>query len=195
MRTRHVLGSACLVAALGCAGMGTASAATGPVLGPPVSVTDLVPMPAHPRSSTGPLRLTTALGRSFDGTAAIGVTELPAGATLEPGQAVALSDAALFAFDSPVLTVGARRDIAALAPHLSGVRRVRCEGFTDYAGLRAHELMLARQRATNVCTALVSQVPGVQVQIVGYGPVRPAVIGGTPRSRTQNRRVVVVVTK
>ena len=200
MRTRRVVSPSLLAAALagtvvaGPVLAGPARAA-GPTLGPPVSVTDLVPVPRQPRSYRGPRRLTAALDRSFAGTAAIRVTRLPAGAVLEPGQAVALSDAAVFAVDSPVLTVGARRDIAILASYLSGARRVRCEGFTDYAGLRTHELALARSRARNVCSALVARSPGVSAQSVGYGPARPAEIGGTPRSRTQNRRVVVVVTR
>jgi outer membrane protein OmpA-like peptidoglycan-associated protein len=71
---------------------------------------------------------------------------------------------------------------------------VRCEGYTDYAGARKHELALSRRRAQAVCAALVRDRAGVNTTSLGYGPARPAVVGGSARARRENRRVVVLVT-
>ncbi|GAA2355364.1 hypothetical protein [Dactylosporangium salmoneum] len=45
-----------------------------------------------------------------------------------------------------------------------------------------------------VCTPLRSAGANVGTSIFGFGGTHPAVVGGTPQSRAENRRVVVVVT-
>jgi outer membrane protein OmpA-like peptidoglycan-associated protein/DNA-binding beta-propeller fold protein YncE len=118
------------------------------------------------------------------------------GRDLTRGQAATLSGDGLFAFDSARLTTAGRAQVRALAAVLrERARAVRCEGYTDYAGSRRHEVALSRQRAAAVCSALVRLRAGVRTSALGYGPDRPAVVGGSATDRRENRRVVVLVTR
>lgn len=78
---------------------------------------------------------------------------------------------------------------------LRGSQAVVCEGYTDYAGQLAHEMRLSRARSAAVCSALIRYGAKVTTRPIGYGPVRPVVIGGKAPERHENRRVVVAVTK
>ena len=80
-----------------------------------------------------------------------------------------------------------------LARHLRQAHAITCEGYTDYAGVAAHELTLSQQRAHTVCAALVADGARVSTTAHGYGGARPVVVGGTPESRAENRQVVVTV--
>ena len=79
--------------------------------------------------------------------------------------------------------------------HLRLARSVSCEGYTDYAGLAGHQNWLSARRALAVCRALVRYGAHVRFTTHGYGGKRPVLIGGTARSRDENRRVVVIVTR
>ncbi len=148
-------------------------------------------VPAHPWG-TGPLRYTTALDRSRNG----GVAAIAAYLTvdLQQSESAVLSDAALFGFDSAVLTTRGRAEVRALVARLDAASSVVCEGYTDYAGRAGHELLLSRARAQVVCAALRQYGAHVTVSSVGYGGSRPVVVGGYARQRAENRRVVVRVT-
>ncbi|KQW52527.1 hypothetical protein ASC77_24430 [Nocardioides sp. Root1257] len=151
--------------------------------------------PTHPTSYRGPERRTTAWRATAGGVDAYPVQRMR-GRDLVRGEAATLSGDGLFAFDSARLTATGRAQVRALAVVLRArARAVRCEGFTDYAGSRRHELVLSRQRAAAVCSALVRMRAGVRASSIGYGPDRPAVVGGSATGRKENRRVVVLVTR
>jgi outer membrane protein OmpA-like peptidoglycan-associated protein len=44
-----------------------------------------------------------------------------------------------------------------------------------------------------ICQTLVAYGAQVSTASYGYGGARPAVVGGTPQSRAENRRVVIRV--
>ncbi|GAA3628027.1 hypothetical protein GCM10022223_51680 [Kineosporia mesophila] len=160
-----------------------------------ISRSGLLRTPANPDRYTGKKRLTKAWQASADGTDAYPVSRLK-GLNLVGGQAATLSGDGLFGFDRGVLTRAGRAQVKALAQTLQAeAKAVRCEGYTDYAGSRRHELELSRQRARAVCAALVREKAGVGTKSVGYGPSHPAVVGGSAKARRENRRVVVLVTR
>ena len=101
----------------------------------------------------------------------------------------------MFDFDSARLTTKGRAEVAFLAARLRLAHIVTCEGYTDYAGDADHELDLSRARARAVCAALISNGARVRTTARGYGGDRPVIVGGTPRSRAANRRVIVMVTR
>lgn len=152
-----------------------------------------VPVPADPTAYRGPLRYTTALNRSHNGTIAVPLATVR-GRPLHPGQAAVLSEDGLFAFNSGTLTRAGVRQLRNLVRSMHGDRAVTCEGYTDYGGLASHERTLARTRADAVCRALVADGAHVRVRAVGYGASRPVVIGAGPGQRAANRRVVIFIT-
>jgi outer membrane protein OmpA-like peptidoglycan-associated protein len=85
--------------------------------------------------------------------------------------------------------------VKAVVFNLEGSKSVNCEGYTDYAGEIDHELDLSLRRAKVVCAALKRYGADVKTKTDGYGPKRPAVVGGSAKSRKENRRVVIVVLK
>jgi outer membrane protein OmpA-like peptidoglycan-associated protein len=100
----------------------------------------------------------------------------------------------LFGFDSGKLTKKGRAEVKAVVKNLKGRQSVHCEGYTDYAGDRSHELDLSLERAKAVCSALRKYGAKVITMTRGYGPKRPAAAGGTPKPRKENRRVVILIT-
>jgi outer membrane protein OmpA-like peptidoglycan-associated protein len=81
-----------------------------------------------------------------------------------------------------------------LAFSMRNVHAVTCEGHTDYVGTRRHHQTLSRLRALTVCRAL-QRFTVARIHPVGYGAARPLVIAGQQKSRVENRRVNVVVTR
>jgi peptidoglycan-associated lipoprotein len=73
--------------------------------------------------------------------------------------------------------------------------RIDIEGHSDEHGTREYNLALGSRRAEALRAALVSAgVPSSQiVQTVTYGKERPAVVGSSEQSWSQNRRAVMVV--
>ncbi len=179
-------------------GAGTASTVrdvmpNAPALPPVTHPATQIPVPASPDAYKGQQKFTRALDTSAAGIGAHLIPQLGA-RQLVRGEAATLSRKGLFEFDSAVLTTAGRAEVRALATHLRAAKSVTCEGYTDYAGEKAHELTLSLQRATAVCKALVQYGANVHIAYRGYGGARPVIVGGTAESREANRRVVVVVT-
>jgi outer membrane protein OmpA-like peptidoglycan-associated protein len=140
------------------------------------------------------MRQTAVKTRSAAGLVAPATTTLGAG-ILRPGQAATLPGQFLFDFNSPVLTARGQALVKALVQNLRGNEAVTCEGYTDYAGDRRHELQLSRQRSLVVCNALKAYGAQVQTSNQGFAGDKPVVIGGKATLRHENRRVVVVVNR
>ncbi len=155
----------------------------------------LMPIPSDLHDYTSAtMRRTRSYALSFRG---IAVMDMPAmrGRALQTGEGGTVSDRGLFKFDSAKLTPKGRREARLLVPGLRYTEAVRCEGYTDYAGEAGHELKLSRARSRAMCRTLRAYGADVRTSTVGYGGVRPVVVGGTARAREDNRRVVVVVTR
>jgi CshA-type fibril repeat protein len=149
---------------------------------PKIGRSKLVKVPAEPKSVKGKEKMTKAFNSSFAGIDAYPITKL-AGRQLLKGEAATLSGDGLFDFDSGKLTKKGRAEVKAVVKNLRGSQTVHCEGYTDYAGDRSHEFDLSLQRAKAVCTALKKYGAEVVTMTRGYGPKRPAVVGGTAKSR------------
>jgi outer membrane protein OmpA-like peptidoglycan-associated protein len=152
-----------------------------------------IPVPADPAGYTGALRPTAATFRTHRGSLAVPIG-WASGHTIEAPEALALTKLGLFAFDSPTLSAAAIVEIGQLHGPLARVRRVRCEGYTDFGGPAAHQQVLSLERAQAVCALVQQQHPGLTTFSVGYGGNDPVVVGGTPAERAPNRRVVLVAT-
>jgi outer membrane protein OmpA-like peptidoglycan-associated protein len=151
-----------------------------------------VPIPANPRAYRGPMVWTKARDTAYSGVWAHPIVTLGHRQLTRP-EAATLSGDGLFGFDNARLTPAGLAQVRALAAHLRLAHIVVCEGYTDYAGDARHEDVLSAQRAVAVCTGLVRYGARVRIATRGYGPRRPAIIGGTPQARAGNRRVVVIV--
>jgi outer membrane protein OmpA-like peptidoglycan-associated protein len=153
-----------------------------------------VRIPTHPASYDGTRKYTKALDTSHNGTWAHPLANLGT-RQLTVGEAVALTNGSLFAFNSPALTKAAKAAVKDLVGHLRLAQGVSCEGYADYGNVASHEKSLSLERALAICKALIGYGAHVKITAHGYGRQRPVVIGGTPRSRAGNRRVVVIVTR
>jgi outer membrane protein OmpA-like peptidoglycan-associated protein len=152
-----------------------------------------IPVPTDPAGYTGAVRPTRATFRTHSGALAVPVG-WASGHTVVAPEALALTKQGLFAFNSPTLSAVAAAEVGQLRTALARVRRVRCEGYTDFGGPAAHQQALSLQRAQAVCALLQRDQPGLTTFSVGYGGNDPVVVGGTPADRAQNRRVVLVAT-
>lgn len=161
---------------------------------PKIDRKELAKIPADPKAATGKERKTKAFNSSFTGVDAYPIVKL-GNRQLRKNQATTLSGDGLFDFDSARLTKNGRAQVKAVVQNLKGSSAVHCEGYTDYAGARDHELDLSADRAKAVCMALKVYGAKITTKTKGYGPQRPVVIGGTPHGRKENRRVVILVTK
>ena len=151
-----------------------------------------VPVPANPDAYRGPRRFTEALYTTYGGRPAAPISSLGRHQMVR-GDAVTTLRGELFAFDSAELTAAGRAAVRTVAQHMRLAHRVTCEGYTDYAGDAAHEKALSAARAKIICQTLIAYGADVTVTSVGYGGARPVVVGGTPQSRAENRRVVIRV--
>jgi outer membrane protein OmpA-like peptidoglycan-associated protein len=149
-------------------------------------------VPADPSAYAGPERFTQAWMRTRDGAFAVPMY-WAFGHTVVAHQALVLTGASLFAFDSATLTPHALAELRRLETSLHGVEAITCQGFTDYGGLASHEQILSLERAQAVCAVLHHSRPGIAMTSVGYGGADPVVVGGGPSPL--NRRVVILVTK
>ncbi|MFS3130405.1 fibronectin type III domain-containing protein, partial [Nocardioides sp. Bht2] len=150
----------------------------------------LAPVPGDPKRATGRMRSTRATYRTFNGTLAVPVSSVR-GNQLGAGQGVQLTG--LFRFDSAKLTPSGRRQLLVVARSLKNVRALTCEGYADYAGSLRRERVLSAQRARAACAVLKKKQEKVKVRAVGYGPLRPVQIGGTPHQRVDNRRIALLI--
>jgi outer membrane protein OmpA-like peptidoglycan-associated protein len=152
-----------------------------------------VAVPRKPRAYRGKVRETRAVYRTRAGALAVPV-RFAFGHQVGKGQALTLGGRGLSSRGSSNLTTSAKLQLRRLADSLANASSVRCEGYADYYGRTSKARSLARSRATNVCRRLATENPGLRTSAVGYGSSRPVVVGGTPRQRQLNRRVVVVMT-
>ncbi|MCD5352090.1 OmpA family protein [Kineosporia mesophila] len=160
----------------------------------PIDRSHWVKVPRNPNAVHGKERRTQAFNASFSGIDAYPIPALKE-RQLRRGQATTLSGDGLFTFDRATLTAEGRSQVKAVVHNLEEAVSVRCEGYTDYAGSRRHEMTLSRRRAHVICTALRRYGADVTTMSRGYGPRRPAVVGGSARGRKENRRVVIVTTR
>jgi outer membrane protein OmpA-like peptidoglycan-associated protein len=149
-------------------------------------------VPADPAAYSGPERVTRAWMRTRGGSFAVPL-DWAFGHTLVAHEALALTGASLFAFNSPTLTPNALALLRRLDASLHGVEAITCQGFSDYGALASHEQALSLERAQAVCAVLDHGRPGLATTSMGYGGTDPVVVGGGPSPL--NRRVVIVVTK
>jgi outer membrane protein OmpA-like peptidoglycan-associated protein len=102
----------------------------------------------------------------------------------------------MFGFDSAAIKAGARAEISQLAEVLDRYPqlRIRIEGHTDSIGSAKHNQKLSEGRADAVRKALISLgMRPENIEIVGFGAVRPVASNKTPDGRPQNRRVKLVI--
>lgn len=117
----------------------------------------------------------------------------PVGENYELG----IADKVLFAVDQSDLPPEGAAVVDKLAKALSGVGigGALVEGHTDSTGSDEYNQALSERRANTVKVALAAgglSQPGVRAQ--GFGESEPIESNDTEEGRTQNRRVVVVVT-
>jgi|GEM_PF-3464155 len=150
-------------------------------------------VPAHPAGYHGKVVRTVAFAASRNGTPAFPAGDLD-GRQLQQRQAVSFSAGEMFRFDSPRVTPTGRREIRSVVASLVYVKAVRCEGYSDFGGSVTNEWKLSRQRAAAVCRLLKEYGAEVTTGSRGFGPTRPAIIGGSTAARDDNRRVVLTIT-
>jgi adhesin transport system outer membrane protein len=96
--------------------------------------------------------------------------------TLDPSSNKALQDAADFLNEHTAI---------------SGI----IEGHSDYIGSRGYNQGLSQERANTVRNALIERgIDPSRLKSVGYGEMEPIADNNTEEGRTQNRRVVLVLT-
>jgi outer membrane protein OmpA-like peptidoglycan-associated protein len=131
------------------------------------------------------------------GDAAAGRPVPPAQATPTPGSGVPAPELVIrFPSDDAGLGDAAKASLDELAERvLADPRlRVRVAGHADASGNGPSNLELSRQRADTVVDYLVAAgVPAERVTAEAYGDARPVAGNLTPRGRSLNRRVEVVL--
>ena len=108
-----------------------------------------------------------------------------------------VGDRVFFALDSSVLSADAQGTLERQAAWLKqyGDVNVTVEGHCDERGTREYNLALGERRAAAVKNYLVGLgVAAGRVSTISYGKERPAVLGSSESSWSQNRRGVTVVT-
>ncbi|WP_285474708.1 hypothetical protein [Actinoplanes sp. NBRC 101535] len=151
-------------------------------------------VPEHPEQVTGKELRTWAYLASARGADAHLSTKLGK-RVLTRGQATTLLTGGIFVYNRAALNARGQAAVRNLATHLPPGAGVTCEGYTDYDGSPVWGRTLSTGRARAVCAALKKYGSGVTAGAVGYGPKRPAVIGGSSAGRSENRRVVIVVNR
>lgn len=112
---------------------------------------------------------------------------------VEPEPEVVLETVFYFDFDESVLKPSARDELTKHAMQLKEMpRQVRIEGHTDERGSREYNMALGERRANAVRDFLVLQgVSAASIEVVSYGEERPAAMGSSESSWSQNRRAEV----
>lgn len=108
-----------------------------------------------------------------------------------------LAERVLFAVDQSDLSPEAAGSIDKLAATLIGVgiSGAGVEGHTDSSGSQDYNQQLSERRAAAVKAQFVKAgLAEAQVRAVGRGETQPIASNDTPEGRTQNRRVVIIVT-
>ena len=112
--------------------------------------------------------------------------------------AVAIPDAALFAFDSAELSDGGKQTIEdtrkQLRPELSEAYAGIIIGHTDSTGNPDYNMQLSKRRAQAVADYVISTgVDPRKLRVLGRGANDPIAPNDTPENRAKNRRVDIVV--
>lgn len=113
------------------------------------------------------------------------------------GWQLLLPDRLLFDHDSAGLKPETRASIARTAADLLrvGITRARVEGHTDATGSTEYNHRLSLQRASSVASAMqASGYRAADLALAGLGETLPIADNATEEGRTQNRRVVIIVT-
>jgi outer membrane protein OmpA-like peptidoglycan-associated protein len=93
------------------------------------------------------------------------------------------------------LSPGRRRQLAAVARQLSGVRLARCEGHADGSATPRDARRIALRRAAAVCRWLGEHGVDADLVVRGFGRSRPRATNSTRAGRELNRRVEVIVVR
>jgi outer membrane protein OmpA-like peptidoglycan-associated protein len=106
----------------------------------------------------------------------------------------------LFKKDSAALSADASSRIEAIADEIirQNAKTVRVFGFTDNLGTHAHGVVLSKQRAEAVYSALAKDLPDngdIQFQVRGYAEQYPIADNSDESGRKQNRRVEITFAK
>lgn len=135
---------------------------------------------------------TATTGTETDGSATqgVGVDSGVTGVTIE--DLATLRTVFYFDFDQSTLKAESYADLekhsAYLAQHPSA--RVVLEGHADERGTREYNMALGERRALSVSRFMqVNGVSGGQIETVSFGEEKPAVVGHSETSWSQNRRV------
>ncbi len=118
------------------------------------------------------------------------------GSVTESGTVITLKADVFFAYNKAELHAKAAEALDRAAASLTEqqARTVRVAGFTDKKGTASYNQGLSLRRAEAVRAALVKRVPGLAVEVKGYGESRPVATNETARGRALNRRVTITVT-
>jgi peptidoglycan-associated lipoprotein len=106
------------------------------------------------------------------------------------------SDGVFFPYDSAIISTEYQPQLRRAADWLARYPSVKItiEGHADERGTREYNLALGDRRAIAVKRALVALgVAGDRLATVSYGKERPAVVGSSEATWSQNRRAVMVV--
>jgi outer membrane protein OmpA-like peptidoglycan-associated protein len=133
-----------------------------------------------------------------DGVTLTPVVEVIKGAPSGLIGAVAIPDAALFAFDSAELTAAGKNTIEEyrkqLRPDIATAYAGIIIGHTDSTGTPEYNMQLSKRRAQAVADYLMSTgVDPKKLRVIGRGKNDPVAPNDTPENRAKNRRVDVVV--
>ncbi len=111
-----------------------------------------------------------------------------------------LQSEVLFKKNSAALSADSSSRIESIADEIisQNAKVVRVFGFTDNLGTHAHGVVLSKQRAEAVYTALARDLPDdgtIQFQVRGYAEQYPIADNSTEAGRRQNRRVEITFPK
>jgi OOP family OmpA-OmpF porin len=116
---------------------------------------------------------------------------------VEENYELGLDDRVLFEVDKSDLSVEAVGILGRLTKTLLGVgiHGAGVEGHTDSTGSDTYNQVLSERRAAAVKVQIVGTgMAEPEVRAVGLGETQPVASNDTPEGRSENRRVVIVVT-
>jgi len=179
-RTRHLLSSAAVLAALVLAGCSTTKLDEAPV--------ETRNVPADGSTSSAGTGGAGAAGTAQSGVATVDLSKQGGGAAA----GLLAQRTVFFDFDSFVVKDEYRPMLEAHAKALSANRskRMVLEGHTDERGGREYNLALGQKRAEAVLrTMVLLGVQDSQLEAVSFGEEKPAVQGSDEAAWAKNRRV------
>ncbi|MEQ1687746.1 MAG: OmpA family protein [Sphingopyxis sp.] len=115
----------------------------------------------------------------------------------DDGWQLSLADRLLFDIDASTLRPAMAQSIARVSRGLISVSitAARVEGHSDATGTHAHNQTLSLARAQTVAGAMQAHgFSPARLALRGWGETRPIADNGTEAGRSENRRVVIIVT-